>query len=306
MIGAIIGDIVGSVYEFNNHRSKIFPLFDPRCSLTDDSIMTLAIARALTICGQQGTYENLQPETIRQMQRVGRCYPDCGWGGRFGRWIFSDNPKPYDSFGNGAAMRVSAIVAAAPNLETAKLWAKLVTEISHNHREGIKGALATVELAWIAKEARKRTNPKSKDRIFKAALKYYPEKDFAGDFNLDAIRPKYRFNETCQETVPQAIEAFLESRDFEDAIRNAISIGGDSDTLAAITGTIAEAFYGVKQEHKAKALKYFDSLQYGIYSEFSAMYNDLPEFGTLPGEIAFQTSEDGSIGGISTMGDVIG
>lgn len=305
MIGAIIGDIVGSVYEFDNHRSKVFPFFNSRGRLTDDSILTLAIADALVECADRGSFGEIKTIAVERMRAIGKQYMASGYGGRFKRWLNSSDPRPYGSYGNGAAMRVSAIVVAAPNLETAKIWTRMVTEVTHNHPEGIKGALATVELAWLAKEARKNAEGKSKDAILKVARQYYPEKDFMGGFNLDAIRPTYRFNESCQETVPQAIESFLEARNFEDAIRNAISIGGDSDTLAAITGTIAEAFYGVPIERRNKALSYFDSLQYKVYSGFVDVFGDLPLFGELPGEIAFLQSEDGALGGISTMGDVI-
>lgn len=250
MIGAIVGDVVGSIYEFNNHRSKDFPLFGKSCEVTDDSIMTIAIGKAL-VDYHCKKFDDLSEAAIHNMVEIGKCYPGCGFGGRFFNWIFGSEHKPYNSFGNGAAMRVSGIVGCDVTLEEALNLTKKVTEISHNHPEGMKGACATVELAWMAK------NGASKSEIKKVAKSYY-DRDFLGEFKCDNIRKTYRFNETCQETVPQAIEAFLESEDFEDAIRNAISVGGDSDTLAAITGTIAEWFFGVPDSIANEAMLYLD------------------------------------------------
>ncbi len=255
MLGAIIGDIAGSRFEFNNHRSKEFTLFASDCRPTDDSIMTLAVAKALLSC--RGNYENLGEEAVHWMRKLGQPYPDCGYGGRFYTWMYSKDPKPYNSYGNGAAMRVSPCGFLAKSLEEAKALSKAVTEVTHNHPEGIKGAEATTVALYLAKTG------KGKDQIRREVeTHYYPL-----NFTLEDIRDTYRFNETCQETVPQAIEAFLESTDFEDAIRNAISIGGDSDTLAAITGGIAEASYGIPDPLRKEAENCLSSHLDPVFSE---------------------------------------
>ena len=247
VIGAIIGDIVGSRFEWNNHRSKDFELFTGECFATDDSIMTLAIGKALM--ESKSGWSDLGEQAVRCMQEVGRPYPRCGYGGRFWDWMYSDHPKPYNSFGNGAAMRVSACGFVARSLEEAKALSKAVTEVTHNHPEGLKGAEATVVAIYMARTGS--TIEEIRDVIDQ---EYYPI-----DFTLDEIRDTYAFNETCQDTVPQALEAFFESNSFEDAIRNAISVGGDSDTLAAITGGIAEAYYGVPADLRDMAETYLDN-----------------------------------------------
>lgn len=196
------------------------------------------------------------------MQRIGRPYPDSGYGGRFFNWMYSDNPQPYRSYGNGAAMRVSACGFVARSLEEAIELSKAVTEVTHNHPEGIKGAEATAVAVYMA-----RTGSSILD-IQDYINKHY----YKIDFKLDDIRDTYEFNETCQDTVPQALEAFFESTDFEDAIRNAISIGGDSDTLAAITGGIAEAYYGIPADIRAAALEYLDEEMYKLLTEFEKKY----------------------------------
>ena len=256
MLGAIVGDVVGSIYEFHNHRSKDFPLFNKKCFATDDSIMTLAIAKA--IMESRPDWSDLGAQAVRCMQEVGRPYPGCGYGGHFWGWMYSDDPQPYNSFGNGAAMRVSACGLAARTLEEAKLLSKAVTEVTHNHPEGIKGAEATAVAIFMARNGA--TKEEIRDVI---DWEYYPM-----TFTLDEIRPTYWFNETCQDTVPQALQAFFESTSFEDAIRNAVSVGGDSDTLAAITGAVAEAFWGVPKELEQQALGFMDERQKRIYDDF--------------------------------------
>lgn len=196
--------------------------------------------------------------TVKYMQEIGRTYPDCGFGGMFYCWVFSDNPEPYHSFGNGAAMRVSPVGFAATDEREAMRLAETVTSVTHNHEEGIKGAKATVLAIYLARSG----VPMSEIRA-RITRDFYPL-----DFRIDDIRPTYRFNETCQETVPQAIECFLESTSFEDAIRIAISLGGDSDTIAAITGAIAEAYYGVPARIKEKALTYLDKELRALYDEW--------------------------------------
>lgn len=270
MIGAIIGDIAGSRFEFKNHRSKDFELFSDKCMVTDDSIMTLAVAKAMMAAAKakepagsdcrddREFYALLGDYTVRYMQEIGRKYPHCGYGGMFARWMFNDNPQPYNSFGNGAAMRISpAGFAARTDLEACQL-AKAITEVTHNHAEGIKGAEAAAVAIFMAR--RGFTKQEIRERITRT---YYML-----DFRIDDVRETYRFDETCQGTVPYAIAAFLEAVSFEDAIRTAISIGGDSDTLAAISGGIAEAYYGVPPAIREKALTYLDEELLAIIDEW--------------------------------------
>ena len=256
MIGAIIGDIVGSRFEWNNIKSKDFDLFTAGCFFTDDSVMTIAVADALIRA--KGDFKLLPEYTVESMRRIGRPYPDCGYGGSFYHWMYSNDPKPYCSYGNGAAMRVSACGFMAKSLEEAIVLSEAVTGVTHNHPEGIKGAEATAVAIYLA-----RSGYSIEEIQQRISTKYCPM-----DFTLDEIRDTYEFNETCQDTVPQALKAFFESLDFEDAIRNAISLGGDSDTLAAITGGIAEAYYGVPQGIKKKALKYLDKELLQIVERF--------------------------------------
>lgn len=260
MLGAIIGDIVGSRFEWHNHRSKNFELLTYKCNVTDDSVMSLAIAKALMEC--RPDYRDLSQQAIKCMQGVGRHYPNCGYGGGFRRWVFSDNPQAYNSYGNGAAMRVSACGFVANSIEEAKKLSKAVTEVTHNHREGIKGAEATSVAIFLARSGKNLLE--IRDYITKNYYKI--------NFTLDGIRDTYQFNETCQDTVPQALEAFFESNSFEDAIRNAISIGGDSDTLAAITGGIAEAYFGIPTEIRKHALTFLDERLLKILVDFENKY----------------------------------
>ena len=235
MLGAIVGDIVGSIYEFDNHRSKAFPFFGESADFTDDSVLTLAVADAL-----------LHGKPPREaLYRWAVRHPNRGYGGGFAAWLESRELAPYNSFGNGAAMRVSPAALLANTLDEALDCARRVTVVTHDHPEGIKGALATAHAIFLA---RFDAGPGEIRRVVEHHYGY----DL--DRTVDSIRPAYRFNETCQETVPQAIVCALEARDFEDAIRNAISIGGDSDTVAAIAGPIAEARYGIPDEIAHEAL----------------------------------------------------
>lgn len=261
MIGAVIGDIVGSRFEWNNIKTKDFAFLTDDCFFTDDSVMSLAVAAAVLECS--GHYENLSKTVVKNMRRIGRLYPDCGYGGMFAQWIYSHTPEPpYNSFGNGAAMRVSACGFAAKSLEEAKLLSQKVTEVTHNHPEGLKGAETTAVCVFMANSGE--SIPAIRDYV---AKHYYPM-----NFTLDEIRDTYRFSETCQDTVPEAITAFLESAGFEDAIRNAVSIGGDRDTIAAITGGIAEAFYGVPTELYKTALTFLDKRLLEILADFETTY----------------------------------
>lgn len=239
MYGAILGDIIGSPFEFDRgDKTKDFKLFSRRSHFTDDSVMTLAVCEALLKVGQDATVKEIEDAVISSMQSWGRRYPHAGYGGYFRRWLTACHPEPYNSFGNGSAMRVSAVGWLYDSLENTRTVAKATANVTHNHPEGIKGAEATASAIFMAR------NGSSKEEI-----KKYIENEFHYDLNrtLDEIRPSYHMDETCQKTVPEAIIAFLEAKDFEDAIRNAVSLGGDTDTLGAITGSIAEAYYGIPE-----------------------------------------------------------
>lgn len=272
MLGAIIGDIVGSRFEFNNHRSKQFDLFGPGCRVTDDSIMSLAVAKAIMEAEKQlqdpallasedhSLYTLAAVQAVRWMQEVGRRYPDCGYGRMFAQWVQSPQPNPYQSFGNGAAMRISAAGFAAQDESEARMLSQAVTRVTHDHKEGLKGAEATAVAILMARQG----------ASLEAIRSRMDNNYYRLNFTIDAIRPHYHFDESCQGTVPQAIEAFLEGESFEDAIRTAISVGGDSDTLAAITGGMAEAYWGVPQPLKQQALGYLDPYLRGIWDEWEA------------------------------------
>lgn len=251
-IGAIIGDIVGSIYEFDNHRSKDFPLFGNEVECTDDSIMTIATMSALLNGGSHDDF-------VDAYKQLGNEYPSS-YGTRFSQWLMADSPRPYDSWGNGAPMRVSPVAWFYSKLEDVERMAKVSAEVTHNHPEGVKGAQSVAGAIFLAR------NGKSKQDIKEYAEKQY---GYFLDFKLDDIRESCQFDESSAGTVPPAIVAFLESDNFEDAIRNAISIGGDSDTMAAITGSIAEAFYGVPSDIEDKALKYLPPKLFTILREFN-------------------------------------
>lgn len=247
-IGAIVGDIVGSPYEFdsNNIKTTDFPLFKGRSHFTDDTVMTIAVAKALAeTLGEDR--EKTRQALIESMVAFGQLYPNAGYGGRFRHWLA--DPVPYDSYGNGSAMRVSAAGWLYGNLPEVLDYAKLTAEVSHNHPEGIKGAQATAGAIFLARQG-----------LPKKELKIWAEKEFNYDLSrsLDEIRPGYRHVESCQSTVPEAITAYLESESFEDALRKAVSLGGDSDTLTAIAASIAEGDYGIPETIATEALKRLD------------------------------------------------
>jgi len=253
MIGAIAGDIIGAPYEFSNIKTTDFNIFNKHTDFTDDTVMTIAIAKWLLDSLQNPNKFSLD-KLEEFMVEFGERYPNAGYGTMFWRWLFqyrsfyaedgyhARKRIPYNSYGNGSAMRVSSVGWAFETLEETLQVAKISAEITHNHIEGIKGAQATAAAIFLARKG------KSKEEI-----KSFIEQTFGYDLNrtCDEIRPSYTFNETCQGTVPEAIIAFLDSTDFENSIRLAVSLGGDSDTLACITGGIAEAFYGVPENFKA-------------------------------------------------------
>ena len=253
MIGAIAGDIIGSVYEWERIKSKRFDLFSPDCYFTDDTVLTVALAESI-LTGND--YASL-------MKAYYRRYPDAGYGGLFHRWALDKESEPYNSWGNGAAMRVSSVGFAFATLDEVLVRAAEYTAVTHNHLEGIKGAQATAAAIFLARTG-----------STKADIKQYTAATFHYDLSrsVDEIRPTYRFNESCQATVPEAIVCFLESTDFEDAIRNAISLGGDSDTLACITGGIAQAFYGVPAAIADRAMSILDENLRVVTARFMSIY----------------------------------
>jgi ADP-ribosylglycohydrolase len=230
MIGALAGDIIGSVYEAHPIKTKKFPLFHPRGRFTDDSVLTIAIAQAILMDG----------DYLKWVWEIGRRYPHAGYGGTFIRWLGSNDPEPYNSWGNGSAMRVSPVGWAFDSAEKVMEEAARTAEISHNHPEGIKGAQAAALAVFLARTTRD-----------KSLIKEEVTERFGYDLkrSLNDIRPSYSFDVSCQGTVPEAIISFLEADSYEDAVRNAVSLGGDSDTLACITGAVAEAYYGKVEEY---------------------------------------------------------
>lgn len=256
MLGAIIGDISGSVYEHQPIKTKDFPLLSFSGTFTDDTVMTLAVAKALLVSG--GAPEQFEAQCIVQMQSLGRKYSDAGYGMSFYRWLHTRSPQPYNSYGNGSAMRVSPVGFRADSLEEALDLAERSARVTHNHPEGIKGAQATAGCIYLARTGA------SKDEIRSwVQAHFYPM-----NRTLDQIRPGYGFDVSCQGSVPEAIEAFLSSCGFEDAIRNAVSLGGDADTQAAIAGAIAEAYYGIPLPLKEKALRFLPEDLFSIVTAF--------------------------------------
>ena len=243
MYGAILGDMIGAPYEFDRGgKTKNFPLFTDKSVFTDDTVMTVAVAEALLNCAED-PWLSVRQETVVSMQKWGRKYPYAGYGARFIRWLASEYPEPYGSYGNGSAMRVSAAGWLYDTLEKTRQMAALTAAVTHSHAEGIKGAEATASAIFMARTG-----------SGKEEIRDHIVRRFGYDLSrtCDEIRPGYRHVESCQETVPEAITAFLEGNDFEDVIRTAVSLGGDCDTLTCIAGSMAEAFYGVPEELKEK------------------------------------------------------
>ena len=244
MYGAILGDIIGSPYEFDRgNKSKEFPLFSEESTYTDDTVMTIAVAEAFMDAPEDEA--EIKKRLVASMQKWGHRYPGAGYGLRFCDWLEADEPQPYNSFGNGSAMRVSSVAWLYNDLDTVRRMARLSAEVTHNHPEGIKGAEATASAIFLARTGHS-----------KAEIKAYIEDHFGYDLSrsINEIRPNYRHVESCQETVPEAITAFLEGESFEDVIRTAVSLGGDCDTLTAIAGSFAEGFYGVTEALKQECL----------------------------------------------------
>lgn len=250
MFGAILGDIIGSPFEFDRgDKTKHFELFSDGCGFADDTVMTAAVAEALLAVGNNAEVEVIKEEVCRKMQEWGRKYPDAGYGEHFLDWLYEENPKPYGSYGNGSAMRVSAAGWLYASLERTREVSAAAAAVTHNHQEGIKGAEAVASCIYLAR-----------NRMGKEEIKKFAAREFSYNLSrtLEQIRPTYYHVESCQETVPEAIIAFLEGVNFEDAVRNAVSLGGDTDTLAAITGSIAEAFFGIPEHLKQECRNRID------------------------------------------------
>ncbi len=261
MLGAVVGDIVGSIYEFDNIKTKDFELINKDCYFTDDTVLTAAVAQALMNSDLKNE-KNIKTELIKEIVAWGRQYSTVGYGSRFQDWLRGEEHAPYNSFGNGSAMRVSSAAWVMDDLDEVLRLAKNTAEVTHNHPEGIKGAQATAVAILLARKGKSMRE-----------IKKIIETDFYKlDFTLDEIRPTYEFDVTCQGSVPQAITAFLESTSFEDSIKNAISIGGDSDTIAAITGSIAEAYYGIPRELGEFAMSKLDDRLINAVQKFTFKY----------------------------------
>ena len=263
MLGAIIGDIVGSIYEFDNIKTKDFELFDRECFFTDDTVMSIAVAEALLDTQPGDKEDEIRNKLVVSMKKWGREYPHAGYGGHFAGWLRTDDTQPYNSYGNGSAMRASAAGWLYYDMFTTRYMARLTSAVTHNHPEGIKGAEATAAAIFLARNGA----PKQE-------IREYVEKEFSYnlDFTCDEIRPTYYFNETCMDTVPQAIVAFLDGESFEDVIRTGVSIGGDTDTLCAIAGSVAEAYYGIPEDIGETAKSF---LTYDLLEVVEKFYNKL-------------------------------
>lgn len=269
MLGAIIGDISGSVYEFSDKKPFLNELIDSKCFFTDDTVLTLAIADSLISMKKENNFLHSEKIYKSFLKQYGTRYPDAGYGQDFSSWLISKYPKPYNSYGNGSAMRVSSIGYAFTSFEETLSEAKHSAKITHNHKDGIKGAKAIAGSIFLAR------NGESKEKI----KNYIQNKiGYNLSFNLDDLHNNYTFHIKCSESVPQAIYSFLISEDFEDSIRKAIYIGGDSDTLACISGSIAEAFYQKIPSHLIqKAKDKLDSHQKQVIRDFYQLFINFKE-----------------------------
>lgn len=266
MLGAVIGDIAGSPYELekNNIKTTDFPLFGEKSHFTDDSVMTLAVAQGL----MEGYKDKEASRTaiIHSMQMLGRRYIHAGYGGNFIRWLLSNHPKPYNSFGNGSAMRVSSVGWLYPTLSETEDFAALTASVSHNHPEGIRGAQAAAAAVYLARTQHD-----------KSEIRAYITEHFGYDLSrtCDEIRPDYHFEISCQGTMPAAFAAFLDGKDYENTIRLAVSLGGDSDTIAAIAGGMAEAYFGIPKNLKQEGLAHLPEDLQKIWYDFQDFLQNL-------------------------------
>lgn len=265
MYGAILGDMIGSPYEFKKgSKRKDFPFFDAGARFTDDTVMSIAVAEALMTAGSTGVIDDeaaTKEIIVDMMHKWGSRYPHAGYGGRFRDWLRNGEREPYNSWGNGSAMRVSSVGWMFEDIETTRRIARLTAEVTHNHPEGIKGAEAVASAIYLARTGA------DKDEIRK-----YIEAEFGYDLSrsVEEIKRDYDFDVSCQGSVPQAIRAFIDGEDFEDVIRTAISLGGDTDTIGAMAGSIAEAFYGVPDQLKEECVRRLPGDLAGILKQFEA------------------------------------
>ena len=247
MFGAILGDIIGSRFEFSNHEiKKDFELFTKHSVFTDDTVMTIAIADGLMSAGRKADEKTIKEKIIKSMKKYGQLYPDAGYGSRFYYWLKEEEPKPYGSYGNGSAMRVSSVAWLYDSVDRVMEVAKWTAEVSHNHPEGIKGAVCTAVVTFLARIG------KSKNEIRNFVLNNF---DYDISETLAELRKRAEHVESCMDSLPKALVSFFEGNSYEDVIRNAISLGGDTDTLAAIAGAMAEAYYGISEELKDEVFK---------------------------------------------------
>lgn len=249
MIGAIAGDMIGSPYEFGRERvdAADFPLWSAQSRFTDDTVMSLAIADALTKSLDEGT--DFETEAITCMQSFGRRFPDAGFGGTFFGWLYAEDPQPYNSWGNGSAMRVSPVGWAFGTLPETLRYATASARVSHNHPEGIKGAQATAAAIFLARTGNS-----------KEAIRSYLRDTFGYDVDraYESVKAGYQSAVSCQETVPESMICFFEATGYEDAVRKAVCLGGDTDTMACIAGSVAEAFWGVPEDIEGEARSRLD------------------------------------------------
>ncbi len=260
MFGAILGDIIGQPFEFDRgNKSKEFPLFCKNPRFTDDSVMTIAICDGILKAGLDADENTMKTSMITSMQLWGHKYPHAGYGGRFYRWLACEDTKPYNSWGNGSAMRVSSVGWLFETLERTREVARWSAEVTHNHPEGVKGAESTASVIWMARNG-----------YTKPQIKEYITKEFGYDLSrtCDQIRPDYHHVESCQETVPQAITAFLEGTSFEDVVRTAVSLGGDCDTLTDIAAAMGEAFFEMPAELKEKCFEFTTKDMHEVMERF--------------------------------------
>ena len=269
MLGAMLGDIIGSPYEFNTgNKETDFPLFINKSRFTDDTVMTFAVCNALLASPLNADDKTIKANLIKAMQGWGQVFPNAGYGGTFIKWLFAENPVAYNSFGNGSAMRVSSVGWLYDDIARTRHVARLTAEVSHNHPEGVKGAESVASAIFLAR------NGKTKEEI-----KEYIEKEFNYNLNrtCDEISPYYSFDVTCQGSVPESIRCFLEGKNYEDTVRLAVSLGGDTDTMGAISGSIAESYWGIPQELKEKASEYMTQNMKDLLDIFNSNKKEVKE-----------------------------
>ena len=260
MYGAMLGDIIGSRFEFDRgSKSKEFLLFTSQSVYTDDTVMTVAVAEALMNAGKDADEATVKEQLVHSMRSWGRRYPYAGYGGMFHTWLFGGFDKPYSSYGNGSAMRVSSAGWLYDSLERTREVARWTAEVTHNHPEGVKGAESVAAIIYLARTGHDKTE-----------IKEFVIREFGYDLSrtCDEIRPGYHHVETCQQTVPEAITAFLEGEDFEDVIRTAVSLGGDCDTLTDIAAAMGEAYYGCPEELKKECEKRIEPEMRDVLKQF--------------------------------------